>query len=342
MGHNGKTPTGRQPGGVSMGDSRFTADSLKYSTHAVLDAFRNAMLEHLGCAPDVVEADGKARRFSTNGKKDDKAGRYILHIDGGIPAGYFECHRQGIKRTWRAGSDLLPELTAEERHAIQQQAEQSKARKQRQETKIQLEAAGRAASIWRFANQANADHPYLMGKGIKPNGARLHGASLIIRMFDADGRLWNLQRIFSDGAKRFMAGGRKRGLFTVLGGAKLATSPRALVCEGWATGCTVSALEPGTPVIVAFDAGNLAPVVGDVLAKFPHLKLVIVADDDRKTAKLKGKNTGIEKALAVAAQYPAVSVVVPDFPINAPLELSDINDLVSWRNAQQGGATDGH
>ncbi len=341
MGYKDKTPTGGQPGGASN-TSRFAADTRNYSTNAIIDAFRKALLEHIGAAPDVIEPDGKAHRFSTNGKKDDKAGRYILHIDNGIPAGYFECHRQGIKRAWRAGRDLLPELTAEERQKIREQAELTKARKQRQETRKQTDTADKAVNIWRFAKGAPFDYPYLVKKGIKPNNARIYGAALIIPLYDVTGRLWNLQRIFSDGSKRFLPGGRKKGLFTVLGGVKLATATRALVVEGWATGCTVSAIEPGIPVIVAFDAGSLAPVVGAVLGKYPDMKITLVADDDKDTATRTGTNTGLEKALAVAAQYPAVSVVVPDFPINAPIELSDVNDLVMWRNQQQGGATDGN
>jgi putative DNA primase/helicase len=342
MEYKEKSPTSGQAGRAS-GLSRFTTDTTKYSTNTIIDAFRKALIEHIGVAPDVIEADGKRHYFSTNGKKEDKSGRYILHIDNGIPAGYFQCYRQDIKRTWRAGRDLVPDLTPEERQAMQVQAEQAKVRKQRAESKQQQATAEKSVAIWgsRESRPAPFDFPYLERKGIKPNGAKLYGAGLIIRMFDINGRMWNLQRIFSDGSKRFLPGGRKRGLFTVLGGVKLATAARALVVEGWATGCTVAALEPGTPVIVAFDAGNLEPVVGAVLGKFTCLQLVIVADDDRKTAQSKGKNVGIEKALEAAAKHQGVSVVVPDFPLNAPLELSDVNDLVSWRN-QAGGADDGH
>ncbi len=48
------------------------------------DAIRFAGLE----PPDVIEAEGKLRRFATNGKRGDDAGWYILHADG-IPAGSF-------------------------------------------------------------------------------------------------------------------------------------------------------------------------------------------------------------------------------------------------------------
>ena len=326
---------GQQPAGA------FKADTRHYSATTVIDAFRKAMLEHLGCAPDVVNADGKLHRFSTNGRADDKSGRYCLHLDG-RPAGYFQCYRQDIKRTWTAGRDLLPDETPEEMALRQQQAAATKARKAREESQKQKDTADRAANVWKFAKPVYPDFPYLVRKNIKPNGARLDGMALINPMYDSTGKLWNLQRIFSDGEKRFLTGGRKVGLFTVLGGVKLATAERALVVEGWATGCTVSAIEPGTPVIVAFDAGNIAPVIGAIIGKYPALKLVIVADDDRKTERSRGKNVGIEKAMAAAAQYPGVSVVVPDFPINAPIELSDVNDLVSWRAQQQGGVNHGN
>jgi putative DNA primase/helicase len=172
----------------------------------------------------VIEADGKLHRFSTNGKKDDKSGRYILHIDNGIPSGYFQCYRQDIKRTWKAGRDLVPDLTREERQAMQVQAEQVKVRKQRAETKQQQAKADKSGAIWgaRETRPAPFDFPYLVRKGIKPNGAKLYGAGLIIRMFDINGRLWNLQRIFSDGSQAFPvrraqaravngAGGREAG-----------------------------------------------------------------------------------------------------------------------------------
>jgi putative DNA primase/helicase len=314
---------------------------MQYSTNGIIDAFRKAMIEYIGVAPDVIEADGKRHYFSTSGKKDNKSGRYILHIDNGIPAGYFQCYRQDIKQTWRAGRDIVPDLTADERQAMQAQAEQAKLKRQRQETQKQQATAKDAASMFRFSELAPDDFPYLVKKGINPKNPRFYGVGLVIPMYDVHGKLWNLQRIFSDGGKRFLSGGRKRGLFTVLGGLKLATATRALVVEGWATGCTVSALEPTTPVIVAFDAGNLEPVIAAVLGKFPHLQIVIVADDDRKTAQTRGKNTGIEKALEAAAKHHGVEVVVPDFPIHAPLALSDVNDLVSWRN-QSGGTADGH
>ena len=51
-----------------------------------IQQFRDAIQAAGLIPPDGIEADGKLRRFSSNGKKADDAGWYLLHDDG-IPAG---------------------------------------------------------------------------------------------------------------------------------------------------------------------------------------------------------------------------------------------------------------
>ena len=67
------------------------------STDQFREAIRSAGLE----PPDIIKADGKLRRFASNGKRSDDAGRYVLHGDG-IPAGAFGDWRTGISESWRA------------------------------------------------------------------------------------------------------------------------------------------------------------------------------------------------------------------------------------------------
>jgi len=69
------------------------------------DVIRAAGLE----APPNIIADGKIHRFSSNGKRGDDAGWYVLHGDG-IPAGSFGDWRTGISQSWRAdiGRTLSP------------------------------------------------------------------------------------------------------------------------------------------------------------------------------------------------------------------------------------------
>ena len=57
-------------------------------------AFQGAIAAAGLTPPDSIIADGKIRRFSTNGKGSDDAGWYILHLDN-IPAGSFGNWREG-------------------------------------------------------------------------------------------------------------------------------------------------------------------------------------------------------------------------------------------------------
>jgi putative DNA primase/helicase len=61
------------------------------------EAIRTAGIE----PPDLIKTDGKLHRFSSDGRRGDDAGWYILHA-GDIPAGAFGCWRSDIYETWRA------------------------------------------------------------------------------------------------------------------------------------------------------------------------------------------------------------------------------------------------
>ena len=50
--------------------------------------------------PEVIHGDGTLYRFSTNGKRMDQSGWYVLHDNGDLPAGVFGCWRSGLSQTW--------------------------------------------------------------------------------------------------------------------------------------------------------------------------------------------------------------------------------------------------
>ncbi len=63
-----------------------------------IEKFRQAIQSAGLTPPDVIEADGKLRRFASSGKRGDDAGWYVLYGDG-IPAGIFGDWRTGISQT---------------------------------------------------------------------------------------------------------------------------------------------------------------------------------------------------------------------------------------------------
>ena len=182
------------------------------------------------------------------------------------------------------------------------------------------EAAIRAARIWASALPAQADNRYLATKQVLPLALRMDARGhLVVPLQDIDGQLHSVETIAPDGAKRYLAGGAKRGHFCVVGAepAPLAEPTGSLlICEGWATGASLH-MATGHSVIAAMDAGNLLPVAEALRGRFPDADLVLVADNDTKPDR--DTNPGVEAARKAALAVDA-RLAVPETP-------GDANDL---------------
>lgn len=236
-----------------------------------------------------------------------------------------------------AGALQTPAQTAEDAARLAEEKRQQREREAAAYRARADEAARVALRVWEGATEPTSASAagYLLRKGVQAHGVRcLADGTLLVPMRDAAGELQNLQRIAptkpaDDGPdKRFLPGGRKSGLWHLVG--DLQGAPVLLVAEGYATAASLHEAS-GRPVVVAFDAGNLVHVVRELRALHPALPLLVCADDDRATATRTGKNPGREKAASAAraaatAEGPA-RVVWPLFDADAPPELSDFNDL---------------
>lgn len=266
-----------------------------------LSQFRDAIQAAGLTPPDTIEADGKLRRFASNGKRGDDAGWYRLYGDG-IPAGSFGDWRTDFSQTWRA--DIGRTLTPAEEAVHRAKVEAMRSDREAEEAKRKAEAKAKAAAIWQKAEPAPEDHPYLIGKGIKTHGVRLHKGALLIPM-RAGGELHSLQFIDAEGDKRFLTGGRVAGCYFSIGTMQGAAA--LCIAEGFATGATIHEAT-GYPVAVAFNAGNLGPVAKAMREKFPDLPLILCADDDSGTEGNPGLTKATEAARAVGGL-----LAIPDF-----------------------------
>jgi len=266
------------------------------------------MMEAMSAAgispPKSIVADGQLHRFDTD-KKNDKSGWYVLYPDN-VPAGRFGCWRQGVDVAFRA--DMGRQLSVAEEMAIAARLE--KARKERDEalSKSRAVAADTVESIWEGCIAASPDHPYLQRKGVGTHGARVTGdGRLIVPLYDPSGALSSVQYIDHSGGKLYHPGGKTGGCFWLVG--SLDGADTLYVAEGFATAATIHE-ETGRPVVVAYSASNLVPVVG-TWRESVQLPIVVVADND-------AGGTGRKYADQAAAKY-GVSVIVPP-------ELGDAND----------------
>jgi putative DNA primase/helicase len=249
---------------------------------------------------------GRVIRFDCAGeRKHSKNGWAKLYLDE-RPAGAFGNWKQGINRRWASGA--ANELTPQERQHLREEWDRKKAERDA----IQREAhecAGRdAAWIWGNAEPAEAGHGYAVSKRLNVAPLRQSGSKLLVPMFDADGGLWNVQRIWPDGTKRYLKDARVDGLFAIIGdfdGAR-----RAIIGEGYATMDAVHQAT-GLPCVVSFNTSNLPKVARIWSSLRPDMTLTIFADDDAATAEKnlaeRGayKNPGIEAAEAIATEIGA-------------------------------------
>jgi putative DNA primase/helicase len=280
--------------------------------------FHDALQSHFGPLDWLPIPDGDIHRFHVPGDKQGSLnGWYVLHADGNA-SGCFGSWRAGSSHTWssRKPVDRL------EAQVIHQRIEQAKRQREAEQHQRQQATAEYAARHWRDARRADPDHPYLVAKGIRPHALRQSGDVLLVPL-TRDGQLVNLQRIKPDGEKRFLFGGMVKGVCSVLG--IIAGGKSVYLCEGLATGATLFE-ETGAAVACTMNAGNLLPAGQRLQRQHPDAVLIVAGDDDRMTDGNPGRTTAIKAAAALGC-----GLVFPDWPANAPLTLTDANDLRQWR-----------
>lgn len=204
---------------------------------------------------------------------------------------------------WRSDGSYIPPTLAE-RKALE--AERAAASQAAEATRQEgyAAAAKKAANLLAKSRDVAANHPYLAAKGIKPYGARQLRDCLFVPL-SIDGQVTNLQVIGEDGTKRFLTGGQVKGASLVLG--RLKDALQVLLCEGWATGCTLHEAT-GLAVVVAFDAGNLVAVAKRLHGCLAANVMVLVCGDVDES----GTGQAAAKR-AVAALSPRAILALPSF-----------------------------
>jgi putative DNA primase/helicase len=283
------------------------------------EQFRTAILASGLTPPDDILTDGLLHRFSSDGRRGDDSGWYVLHTSG-VPAGAFGCWRKGLMQQW--SSKTSDTMTQAEWEAHWKKVEVMRQQREADTLERQQQAAQVAAQRWQAATLATS-HTYLTCKGVKAHGLKVDGEVLLIPMRDTAGALHSLQVIDPEGGKRFQPGGRVKGCYHVIG----EPDGVLVVCEGYATGASIYEAT-GQAVAIAFNAGNLEAVALTLHRKFPTLRLILAADDDWKT----DGNPGMTKA-TLAARAVGGGLAVPRFPSDRPAKATDFNDLyqlVGW------------
>lgn len=277
-------------------------------------AFLDRIRAITGGAPDLPQLiPGRFVRFSTNDKPSDTSGWCRLFQDqvGGV----FGCWRQNITDSWFEKTPQTDADRAELRRRVQLAREELK----RDEEQRRARCREEAETLWCKAGNVMAEHDYVIKKRISPFGAKQLIDSILVPLRDVNGLLHGLQMIERSGFKKFMSGTSVTGHFNLIG----EPAGRLLICEGWATGCTLHQIT-GDAVAVAFDAGNLPSVAEVLRGEYPDITIIVAADDDHT----KEPNTGLVQATHAARKADGL-VARPLFAGVRGGNDTDFNDLAS-------------
>lgn len=294
--------------------------------------------------PLVVGGSGPVR-CRVEGDRE-KRGWYRLHeltIEGGssLLVGSFGVWQGNDPHTQKIvlRKDDKPHVSAEQLAAIRAGHLRDQKLAEAERLRRADLAAQRASNWWRQCAESGSS-AYLTRKGL-PEG-RLYGArmsaagNLVIPMQDADRPVWGLQVIYSDPQVRARKGRDKdftppglikKGRWHQIGSP--VSGAVVLLCEGFATGASL-AEATSLPVVIAFDAGNLAPVAQAIAKRYRGARILVCADDDY----LSEPNTGVQSAQAAALAVGG-AWVMPVFPVErsgdkrnkGPTDFNDLHTL---------------
>ena len=260
-----------------------------------------------------------------------------IKSNGGITVGtlFYLAGQHG----WKPHDDPVPLEIDAERQRRDQKREERAEQEILSKAQKQAEAAKKAVTLWQAAAPAQANHPYLIRKGVAPvemlreikvaRAAEILGyppksegeplaERLLVAPVEIEGHISTAELIDEAGRKSAIAGGAKSGGYWTVqplpdgDGSGLTLA----IGEGVATVLSAKAAT-GYASLAALSAGNLPKAAQAMRARYPAARLVILADIGNGRAKAEE-----------AARATGAALAAPDFTRSSATEAdTDFNDL---------------
>jgi putative DNA primase/helicase len=315
----------------SLRNENCSKNSTQYTQHHQTSTSNVNAANDFGLMVDHIDQDEQLHRVPTHSKPSKKNGWYVAYNDCLVMGNW----QTGEVETFKPSGQ---KITREDKQRIAQSRERNKLVKRQQ----QEQAAVLARAQYAQATDA-VTHQYLVKKGISDiKGLKVANNQLLVPLFDLNtGMIKNIQRIYPDGAKRFLKNGQINGLCCPCGLLNMQSEwpeqlTKVFICEGYATAASVYQMT-NQPALAAMNSGNLLAVGKAAKEKWPDVEIVFAGDDDYLTEQKRGINPGKSKANEAAHELDA-QVSFPPFTLEHKLAgLSDWNDywLDSNRSAAQ-------
>jgi len=265
-------------------------------------------LSQYGLHIDIPLLDGKVHRCKYNGSSDVRGWYSGIQLSNNKLYCHYGSWDEG---THKYHDEFGSELSENDLKLIKLNA---LCRKKERE-QLHKKAEEKASGLIDILQTASDDHPYLIKKQIKNHGILQKKNALIIPLYKKEtGTISSYQKIFEDGTKKMLFGGRKKGCCMPITGD---TSTAVCICEGWATAASINEATE-YQVFATIDIGNMTSIVDMVVEKFLGRKIIICADNDKN----KKVNIGVDTAKKIIKKHPFVELRFPD-----GIDGSDFNDM---------------
>jgi len=260
-----------------------------------------------------------------------------IKSNGGITVGtlFYLAGQHG----WKPHDDPAPLETDAERQRRDQKREERAEQEILNKAQKQAEAAKKAVTLWKAAAPAQANHPYLIRKGVAPvdtlreikaaraaeilgyppksDGEPLAGR-LLVAPVEIERQISTAELIDEAGRKSAIAGGAKSSGYWAAQPLPDGDGSGLTLAIGEGVATVLSAREAtGYASLAALSAGNLPKVAQAMRASYPAARLVILADLGNGRAKAEE-----------AARATGAALAAPDFTRSSATEAdTDFNDL---------------
>ena len=271
-------------------------------------------LKSLGYKPQGQIAIGSIMRMDDPTDKKGKESGWAIYFEMPdlnrpncyIGFGTYGSWRADTKENWSSKKSHF--LTNQEREFYDEQIKAAEKARREEQAINHAKAAEKAKEIWSNAESV-LNHEYLANKGIEGKNVKVLKDALIVPVYDS-GEIVNVQRIWADGKKRFLKGGKKKGCYGFING----NDNNVYICEGYSTAASIH-MATGCKVYFSFDAGNLFNVCTYV--KKQYSSVTICGDDDFTNDINVGRNKATDAADAL------------NLPVVFPSGHNDFNDMMA-------------
>lgn len=268
---------------------------------------------------DVI-IDGELHRYRVHDDKSNHKSGALRIFPEGLPAGFVQDWRRGIKENWHIDTSGLGEeqRTYFDSEDFRKKAEEDRRKADEKRKQKQLEQSERARIHWESLPPAPDNHAYLLRKKIKNYGLRINEETkdLAVPLRDISGRVQSIQWIPADSgkSKMFFSGASIDGAFwsIALGALDKDSEGIILLGEGCATMSKVFELT-SRPSVAAMSCFRLKETAKILHEAYPKCKIVMIADNDWETEQERDYNPGIRSAETVVQAKLAVDVISPKF-----------------------------